>query len=528
MYNVFRLLKNYVLNFLGSIIKKFKTPKFYVAILLCMLFSALIIFTFTMNSVSSIQIYIKQNIDNPELLAMFSTTTLALMMLLFVTIMRSVYPSKGNDHDMLLSMPFKKIEIVFSKSIYNYLFDLFIFIGILMPSYIVFYIMIPNTTFYVVTRGAVFVLLLPLISNAIATFVGIITDKAARMFKHYSLIQTIITLLLISSYLVFNFALQNYLRNATGNAVDIIESIFIIDFVLDFILYGKGTNLIIIIIFSLLIYILSLLYASSQYGKLQKERKKDNKELKYKNSSIIKVLTKKELKQYINTPIYLMNTIIPMILYVGLSVAACFLGKEFALSFLSTLPFSFLKNFDVLVLMLLCLLSSGCVITGSSISLEGKHFWILRSNPIKPFEIFISKILTNVIVTSVFIVIAFPFVSTFVDTKNIWWFVLIPLLSSIMASTLGLVINLMYPKMEWDREESVVKSSMASLLSLFIPMILTLIPFIMYLSILTNIINIISFIFFLSMYLIILTLILCLWLKYRGEDALYRASIEKN
>ena len=165
MYNVFRLLKNYVLNFLGSIIKKFKTPKFYVAVILCLLFSALIIFTFTMNSISSIQIYIKQKIENPELLAMFSTTTLALMMLLFVTIMRSVYPSKGNDHDLLLSMPFKKIEIVFAKSIYNYLFDLFIFLGILRPSYIVFYVMIPNASIYVVTRGLTFVLFLPLISK---------------------------------------------------------------------------------------------------------------------------------------------------------------------------------------------------------------------------------------------------------------------------------------------------------------------------------------------------------------------------
>ena len=39
MYNVFRLLKNYVLNFLGSFLKKFKTPKFYIAVLLCLLFS---------------------------------------------------------------------------------------------------------------------------------------------------------------------------------------------------------------------------------------------------------------------------------------------------------------------------------------------------------------------------------------------------------------------------------------------------------------------------------------------------------
>ena len=260
MYNVFRLIKNYVLNFLGSILKKQKTPKFYIAVLLCVAFSLLIIGTFTMNAVSSIQLYIEQDVENPELLAMFSTTTLALMMLLFVTIMRSVYPSKGSDYELLLSMPIKKIHIVLAKSIYNYLFDLFIFIGILVPNYIVFYFMIPGTSFYVITRGVTFVFILPLISNAIAAFVGILTDKMSRMFKRYSLVQTIISLVLISMYLVSNYSLQSYLSKVTGSAVDVIESIFIIDFILDFILYGKGVNLIVIALIAVALYVCSLYF----------------------------------------------------------------------------------------------------------------------------------------------------------------------------------------------------------------------------------------------------------------------------
>lgn len=528
MYNVFRLLKNYVLNFLGSFLKKFKTPKFYIAVLLCLLFSCSIVFTFTMNAISSIQIYIDQKIENPELLAMFSTTTLALMMLLFVTIMRSVYPSKGNDHEMLLSMPIKKIEIVIAKSIYNYLFDLLIFLGILMPSYIVFYVMIPEASFYVVTRGFVFVLILPFISNAIASFVGILTDKASRMFKRYTIIQTVITILLIASYLILNYSLQNYLIKATGNAKDIIESIFIIDYVLDFVLYGQGVNLIMIIVVAAILYVSSLLYTSSQYGKLQKERKIEHKELIYKCNSVVGALTKKEIKQYFNTPIYLINTIVPMVIYIGLAVAASFLGKEFALSFVSMLPSSFLVNFDVLVLMIFCLLVSGCVTTGSSISLEGKHYWIIRSNPIKSTSIFASKILTNLIVTTVCVIVAFPFIATFVEIVNVWWFIVVPVLTSLMASTMGLVVNLIYPKLEWDREEAVVKSSIASLISLFFPMILTLIPFVIFMVSLTNILSGTSFVFFVSMYQIIITLLLFLWLKHRGENALYSASLNKN
>ena len=528
MYNIFRLLKNYLLNFLGSFLKKQKTPKFYFAVILCIGFSLLIIGTFTLNAVSSIKLYIEQNVLNPELLAMFSTTTLALMMLLFVTIMRSVYPSKGNDHDLLLSMPFKKSQIVIAKGIYNYLFDLVIFIGILMPNYIVFYILVPNTPFYVVTRGLTFTFILPLISNSIASFVGILSDKMSRLFKRYSLMQTVILLCLVAGYLVLNYSLQNYLSRVTGSAQEVIESIFVVDFILDFILYGKGVNLIIILLAAIILYACSILYSTALLGKLQKERKQEVKELKYHSNSVLAALTKKEFKQYLNSPIYLINTIVPLVLYLGISVAAFIFGKEFALSFASMLPSTFSNNFDVLILMILTVLASGFVITGSSISLEGKHFWILRSNPIKSSTIFLSKILTNVIIAGIFIIVGFPFILTFVEISNCWWFLIVPILTSFVSSIIGLVINLNFPKLEWDREETVIKSSMSSLLSLFIPMILNIIPFVLYMVSLNKFISPFSFVYFLIMFDIILILLSSLWLKERGEEALYNAAVNKN
>lgn len=528
MYNVYRLIKNYVLNFLGSILKKQKTPKFYFAIMLCCCFSLLIIGIFTMNAISSIQLYIEQDIQNPELLSMFSTTTLALMMLLFVTIMRSVYPSKGSDYELLLSMPIKKIHVVLAKSIYNYLFDLIIFIGILVPNYVVYYLMIPGTSFYVITRGITFVLILPLVSNAIAAFVGILTDKMSRMFKRYSLVQTVICLILISLYLICNYSLQSYLSKVTGSAVDVVESIFVIDFILDFILYGRGINLIIIISLAVGLYVSSLYYTTSQIGKLRRESKTEQKELVFKSNSVLWTLTKKEFKQYINSPIYLINTIIPLVLYLGLSVAAFIFGKEFALSFVSMLPSELLSNFDVFVLMLFTLLISGFVTTGCSISLEGKHFWIIRTNPIKTSTIFLSKVLVNVMIACIFVLIGFPFILSFVENTNWWWFILVPIVSSTLSAVFGLTINLNFPKLEWDREEAVVKSSLASLLSIFMPMIVSLIPFVVYMVSLNKYITPFSFVYFLIMYDFILILMLCMWLKNRGEEALYNAAIHKN
>lgn len=521
MTNVFRLLKNYFLNFLGSLIKKQKTPKFYFAILICVIISLSSIAMFTINSIASIKLYLEQEVDNPELLSMFSTTTLALMMLLFVTIMRSVYPSKSSDHDFLLSLPVRKIDIVLAKAIYNYLFDLIIFISILLPGYIVFYVMVPNSSFWVVTRSSLFILILPLISNALATFVGILSDKLSRMFKHYSIIQTIIMILLVGLYLVLNYSLQGYLMNATGSAEDVINSIYVIKVVLHFVLYGNTINFIIILSFSLICYISSIVYLKSQLGKLKKEKIVVNKELLFKVNMPIVALTKKELKQYFHIPVYLMNTIIPCVLYFGLSVAISVLGKEMALSFVALLPKELVSNFDVFLLMILSILISSFVITGSSISLEGKHFWIVRTNAIGNMTLFKSKIYANLVISSIVILISFPFVLTFVEIQNCWWFIIIPFLISFMSSTLGLVVNLNFPKMEWEKEEAVVKQSMSSLISMFFPMILTIIPFIVYLMSFSTVISPIIFILLLILYFILIIILLFYWLKNKGNNALY-------
>lgn len=524
MYNIFRILKNYLLSFLGNFLKKQKTPKFYVAIILCILFSLLVICIFTFNAISSIQIYLEQDIDNPELLSMFSTTTLALMMLLFVTIMRSVSPSKSSDTEFLMSMPISKMQIVIARGIYNYLFDFVIFTSIILPSYIVFYVLVPGASILIVLRGLVFLLILPLISNAVATFIGIFCDKLSRLFKFYTIIQTVISILLIGLYLVLNYSLQNYLMNATGSAKDIIDSIFVVKFVLYYVLYGNLNNLAIILLFAIIIYALSLLYSNAQFGKLKKEYKNDNVELKYRSWSPLKALTIKEIKQYFNMPIYLINTIISLVLYVGLAVAASVLGKDVALSFTELLPSELSANFDILVLMIFSLLISGFAITGSSISLEGKHFWLVRTTPVSNKVLFGSKILTNLIISTVSIVIGFLFIVSFVSIENCWWFLVVPFAASAMASTLGLVINLNFPKLEWDKEEAVVKSSMSSMISLFLPVILTIVPFALFMSNLNAYLTPTGFVLVLIGYFVGLIILCIIWLKKRGNDCLYDAA----
>lgn len=519
MSNVFLLVKTNILNFLGSFMKKTKGPKYFLSILFILGFSILIIGNFTATAISSIQMFLEEGVENPGLMAMFSNSTLALMMFLFVTLTRCIMVGKHQDNQILLSLPFKKSQIVISKYIFNYFFDLTIFISVLLPSYIVYYVMIPGASAFVLLRGSIFILILPFISNAIAVFLGNLFDKISRSLKYYSIIQTIIIFILIGGYLLFNYSMQYYLLHATGTAEQIINSIPIVKVVINYVLFGYLTDFLIIFSIAIACLITTIWYLSHRLGKLTSKYENSSNKIVIKERKPIISLMLKEIKNYFNLPVYLMNTIIPLVLFVGMAIAVALLGKELVFSFVQVLPPSLSGNFDCLMIMIFSALIAGFVTTACSISLEGKYFWILKSSPFSFKEIIGSKILSNVLIGTIGVLIAFPFFAMFVQTEYLVFYFIIPILVNIMGSILGIILNLNFPKMDWDHEDAVVKRSMSAMVGLLLPMVIAIVPFIFYIVTLHFVIPLFQFLWFVVLFFIIFILLLLLWLKYRGEEA---------
>ena len=523
MNNIFILTKTYFKSFIGSLSRSGKNPSFYIGLLICCALSLTLTLSFAVNSISTTQLFLqmaKEGVLHAEIMAMYTNCTMAILMLLFVTIMRSVMPSKSSDNDVLLSLPFSKMQITVSKGIYNYVIDFALFASILLPSYVVYYLMVPGTSFYVVTRGCFLLLFLPMLSNAIATFIGTFVGKIATKMKRYSIFQTTITIILIGFYLIANYSIQGYLNRIVGTVEEITNKIFIIKVLLEFILFGKIGWFSIFAIIIVGLYFSSFVIIKNKLGKLEKRKAEINKKVYFKSTSVLKNLVNKELKQYFSIPMYLLNTIFPGIIYFGLCVAVCVLGKDKAFMFFNALPKTFKTNADMLPIMILSILIGSLVITGSSISLEGKTFWILVSHPIKPMQIFLSKIIANLIISGTICLVSYPFILTFVEVEYAWIYLIVPFTSSVMSSTLGLLINLKFPKMEWDREDVVIKQSLSAMLSLFLPVFLVMSPYLLYFTNLYKYYNIHSFMVLNVFYMIIITLIIFLWFKRRGDKVM--------
>ena len=188
---------------------------------------------------------------------------------------------------------------------------------------------------------------------------------------------------------------------------------------------------------------------------------------------------KKELNRFVCSPVFVINAGFGLVLY----VVGCILVTIKLEGTVQTLteqgmPITIEEikaNMPLIQFGLVCFASLMTSITCSMISLEGKTFNILKSLPIKPSKIIMSKVYTAVLIMIPFILIG-DLIMFIKYTFNIWEILIILALTIIMplvSEIIGIIANLLYPKMNAENDTEVVKQSMSSFVSVIAGMVLT-------------------------------------------------------
>ena len=115
-------------------------------------------------------------------------------------------------------------------------------------------------------------------------------------------------------------------------------------------------------------------------------------------------------------------------------------------------------------------------LTASSVSIEGRNWWIVRTMPLSAKDILGAKILFNLIFVAPFYAlmeIILLFTVSAGPLERIW-LIVVPGLAILYSVLLGMVCNLKFPKFNWENETEVVKQGAATGLSMLgiLPMIL--------------------------------------------------------
>ena len=192
-----------------------------------------------------------------------------------------------------------------------------------------------------------------------------------------------------------------------------------------------------------------------------------NKKVNFESKGLIFTLVIKEIKKYFSIPIYAVNTGLGPVLLIVAGIASFFFKSD-----IQTILASVVEADLPLEPLLLILFGFSIVMTYTpaiSLSLEGKNLWIIKSLPIEPKTIMVSKILFNLILIVPIGIISMVMLGYNLDIDPLSLIVMLYVMISlaVLSSILNAYINLYIPKFDFQNEVEVIKQSIASMLGVF-------------------------------------------------------------
>lgn len=516
------LLKITILNEFG--LNKFKEKRAKgkikdISILLLISISLVIFFISNLAGSIAISTYLKTNgIIDLILLSAFITTSIIIFFLMIIRAQGVLFSEK--EFEKLIFLPIKSSYILISKLCNLLIIGYFISLLTYVPQIVGYGIVEEkNIIFYI--YSLLLFLFLPFIPLVLSSAFAFIIKYTFKNFKRKNLIINFSTVILTLFIMILSFNSQSFINGFIKNKdkfASIIENKSnIFTFIINITKNNNPINIIIYILISILIISLFIKLFINLFEKInvllnEGSDSLNKNKIVIKKSSILKSLIKKELAMYFSIPIYVINTIIgPAIILLG-SIATIFFEKE---EIFRILEISFSEEFTLILVIgfLLSVISLSCT-TNSSISLEGKNLWILKSLPIKTIDIFKGKIILNLILILPVTIIAsiiFKFTLSYSYLEALY-VIVISSIYAVIISTLGIITNILFPRLNWTSPTQVVKQSFSVILVMLASLVIIGIPVITIIKF--NITTISTIILTSTIYLSVVLIISLIALKY--------------
>lgn len=425
----------------------------------------------------------------------FVMLTMCVLVTSVLTLIEGVYKSGSllfncKDDDLMLSLPIKRSTVLFVRIFKLYVFELLYNALFLVPAMIAYAMRVELSATFVVSSIAA-VILLPVIPIVIACPLGAIISSLSSRFRAKNIAQTVIITLFALGALYASWNLEGILSKIASHATsinDFITKVYYpagayVSMVTDF----KVVDLLIFALVNMGAFLLVCLVLGSVYfrinsrAKIVKTSARGKGKYKIKAHSVTAALMKKELKKFVNSPVFMVNAGFSLVLFVVGCVVLAVNSTDTSTVLQSygvegTIDFGqMIRTYAPMILLGLLLMAALMgSITSSMISLEGRSFNILKSLPVKPYTVIMSKVLTAVVIMLPFLIAGniVMFVKFDFSLLEILMILVATVVFPVVAETIGIIINLKYPKMDAKNDAEVVKQSMSSMVAVFLGMAL--------------------------------------------------------
>ena len=381
---------------------------------------------------------------------------------------------RSDGYQMMVSLPVTTSAIVVGRFARLYLEGLLEVCLVMLPGNLVYAFMLkPGWIFFV--NGLISILILPMIPLGVATLIGLLVMGLVSRMKHRAIWETIFTLAFVLVILGVTSRLAGdnpkftleMLKNISETILGILGRVYP-----PAVLLGEGMTkgsftpvLFVAVLSAMLLMIVIGIVARFFHGICRMLQEPTSP--KTRTLSVIGIgsvgqhkmfgsLIIRDAKRYLSSSTYMLNTIMGPIFGTVSSVALLFTDIEKVTGNIS-MHINYRQVLVFLISGMFCTMNA----TSTSVSMEGKEWWILKSLPLPSKMILDSKLCFNLILIAPFYLISQIFLGITLhgEVVEVFWSVLIMMLFILCSCVGGLTANLKFPKMEWDNEVIVVKQS---------------------------------------------------------------------
>lgn len=407
------------------------------------------------------------------------------------------YFSKDSDH--LLPLPIKSRDLLISKFIVSLINEYYILFLFVLPCLVGVGIGINAGAMYYLYMVLIF-LLLPIIPSAIVTMVILLVSKFIGVIKNKDAFMYISMLLIIIFSFGYTYITESIMEvdyenigvtfaELENNLLPYFEKIFpfynsasraLINFNNLNGMFSLITFFALNVIVVLIIYWLGdKLYLNSLISTRGSKKKKESYNLvesKIKKENIFLSLMKKEWIIIKRTPVFMLNTVIvififPLVLVFSIIITVISEGGNLNDLIISLPKEIFTQPFIFLIVLLISLFLTGfSACSGTSISREGSNAWFMKTIPISPFKQVTAKVIFASLIDCLGIALI-ALIATILYQIPIFYIVciLIPTcIADLLINYLCIIIDLKYPKINWNEESVAVKNNFNVFISMLI------------------------------------------------------------
>ncbi len=390
---------------------------------------------------------------------------------------------QAKDNELLLAMPLTPGSIIGSR----------VFVLYLMTMVFVAVVMLPAGLVYTMKAGfsgsfwlvfLISMVLIGLLTQAVTCLLGWLLHFLLAGFRHKAIVATVFMTAVMVLYFIGINQIENLMMllvNNGGKLASAIQSFAWPFYALGVACFGDWLQfalfaVVCIAVFAIVTVVLNVTFVRAMLvgGKTKRAamQKRDDKV-----RTAMGAVCRKESKRFFTSTTYLVNIGMGLFMIVAFVGAGIMLKEKLLTVMEQMMEGKMQKLLPALLTGAMGFLASMTPISAPSVSLEGKHIWILRSMPISGADVLKAKLRFHCIAS---VPVAAVGALVLGIVYKIGWFetifaVIGTALLFVLTGILGLVFNMCFPRLDWANEAAPCKQSMAVFFAMFVMMFVSMI-----------------------------------------------------